>query len=510
MMSNPRPNPGSSRRLFVSIAATSLLIGCAVGPDFTPPPPPTAKGYTAEPMETVTTSAAAPGGEAQHFDAAATIPAQWWTLFHSAPLNGLIEQALKANPDLHAAQAALRVAQENIKAQQGFFFPTIQGGFDGQRAKGATIGSQSSPSDSSPVTNLYTAQLSISYTPDVWGANWRQVESLDAQADSQRFQLVATHLTLTSNVVVAAVQEASLRGQLNATKEIVAIERKMLTLLDKQLAIGQVARLDVEAQKAALAQAEQTLPPLCKQLAIQRDALTALLGKLPDEEPTETFEFDALQLPQTLPLSVPSKLVEQRPDIRQATANLQFASAQIGIAVANRLPLINLTANMGSSASLVAGKDAGYDTPKVGLFTPGTGFWTLAGSVSQPIFDGFTLLHRERATRATYDQAEAQYRSTVIAAFQNVADTLRALQADADGFKASVAADLAAAESLKITRRQLELGQVSYVALLTAEQTALQARVALVQARANRLADTAALFQALGGGWWNRDDVAAN
>ena len=493
-----------------SVAALSLLAGCAVGPDFTPPPAPTAKGYTSEPLTAETASAPVSGGEAQHLDAGNDIPEQWWTLFHSAPLNSMIAQALKANPDLQAAQAALRVAQENISAQEGFFFPTIQAGFNGQRAKATTIGSQSSPTDTPPVTNLYTGQLAISYAPDVWGANWRQVESLDAQAESQRFQLVATQLTLTSNVVVAVIQEASLRGQMAATEEVVSIERQMLSLLEKQLAFGQVARLDVEAQKSALAQAEQTLPPLRKQLALQRDALTALLGRLPDEEPSEKFDLDSLQLPQNLPLSLPAKLVEQRPDIRQAAANLQVSSAQIGVAVANRLPVINLTANMGSSASLLSGKDNGYDTPKVGLFTPGTGFWTLAGSLTQPIFDGFTLLHRERAARAAYDQAEAQYRSTVITAFQNVADTLRALQTDADGLKASVAADLAATESLKITRRQLELGQVAYVALLTAEQAALQTRIALVQARANRLADTAALFQSLGGGWWSRDHVVEN
>jgi NodT family efflux transporter outer membrane factor (OMF) lipoprotein len=489
----------------LALAATTLLAGC-VGPDFQPPAAPDVTGYTAAPLPAETTSADVPAGEKQRFETGRDIPGEWWTLFHSEKLNGLIDQALKANPSLQAAQAALRVAHENVEAQRGAFFPTVQGSFDATRAKTPSPVSSTSTS-TSPVYNLYTAQLSVSYTPDVWGGNWRQVESLEAQAEAERFQLEATQLTLASNVVAAAVNEAGLRGQIAAVSDIIAIERQLLDVLKRQNELGQVAEGDVVAQEAALAQAEQALPPLQKQLALQRDALAALVGRLPSREPGETFDLASLQLPADLPVSLPSKLVEQRPDIRQAEANLHAAGAQVGVAVANRLPLVNLTADMGSTASLLTGADNGFSPAKIGLFTPGTGFWTLGGSLTQTIFDGFTLMHRQRAAEAAYDQAEAEYRATVITAFQNVADTLHALEIDAEALRTAAAAAKSASQSLEITRRQLELGAVSYLALLNAQQTELQARINLVQAEAGRYADTAALFQALGGGWWNRPEA---
>jgi NodT family efflux transporter outer membrane factor (OMF) lipoprotein len=240
------------------------------------------------------------------------------------------------------------------------------------------------------------------------------------------------------------------------------------------------------------------LPPLEKQLAQQRDLLARLVGRFPSETIVEKFDLSSLELPQELPVSLPSKLVAQRPDVRSAEEQLHEACAEIGVNVANRLPNITLSANLGSSA-LAIGQ----------LFTAGTGFWALAANMTQPIFQGGTLLHRQRAAEAAYDQAAAQYKSTVLTAFQNVADTLHAIQSDADALKASVAAERAANKSLVIVRRQLELGDVSYLALLNAEQSYQQAMINLVQALANRYADTAALFQALGGGWWNRSDVPA-
>jgi NodT family efflux transporter outer membrane factor (OMF) lipoprotein len=258
-----------------------------------------------------------------------------------------------------------------------------------------------------------------------------------------------------------------------------------------------VAGSDVAAQEAALAQAQQALPPLQKQLAQQRDLLTALAGSFPSQEVAEHFDLAGLQLPLDLPVSLPGRLIEQRPDVRAAEASMHSASALIGVAVAARLPQITLTGNIGNSASTAAN-----------MFTPGTNFWTLAGGLTAPIFDFGTLLHKQRAAQAAFDQAAAQYQSTVLTALQNVADALRALQADADALNAAVASERAAARSLGIVRRQLELGQVAYLALLNAENAWQQTRVALVQAQANRLADAAALFQALGGGWWNRADVA--
>jgi NodT family efflux transporter outer membrane factor (OMF) lipoprotein len=478
------------------LLALALLSACAVGPDFQRPAPPAADSYTPEPLSAETSSAAVRGGAAQRFVPGGDLPAEWWTLFHSAPLNALIAQALAANPDLAAGQAALRGAFENVYAQEGFFFPTVDANFSPSRQKNPTAVLAPTLASGTPIFNLYTAQVSVSYTPDVFGLNQRTVESLAAQAEAQRFALEATYLTLTSNVVAGAIQEASLRAQIQATQEIIDIERQLLDLLRRQNALGQIAEADVVAQEATLAQLEQSLPPLQKQLAQQRDLLTALAGRLPSDEVSERFELASLDLPEALPLSLPSSLVEQRPDIRAAEANLHAASAQVGVAIANRLPNITLTAADGTTA-------AQLDR----LFTAGTGFWSVAGSVTQPIFAGGTLLHRQRAAEAAYDETAAQYRSAVITAFRNVADTLRALQSDADGLGAAVRAESAASRSLEIARRQLQLGQTSYLSLLNAEQTYQQARIALVQAQANRYADTAALFQALGGGWWHRTEA---
>ena len=348
----------------------------------------------------------------------------------------------------------------------------------------------------SPTFNLFTGQLNVSYTPDVFGGTRRSIEALAAQADQQRFQLEATYLTLTSNLAGAAVQEASLRSQIAATQRIIKIETDVLELLRRQRALGQVAEADVAAQEAALAQVQQTLPLLQKQLAQQRDLLAALSGGFPSDRLTQRFELAALRLPRDLPVSLPSQLVAQRPDIRAASANLQAASAQIGVAIANRLPNITLTATTGSTALAVDQ-----------LFTSGTGFWSAAGAVTQPIFHGGTLLHRELAAKATFDQAAAQYRGTVITAFQNVADALRAIQSDAVALQRAVAFERAAARSLDIARQRLTLGDINYIGLLTAQQTYQQALINLAQAKASRYADTVALFQALGGGWWNRSDV---
>jgi NodT family efflux transporter outer membrane factor (OMF) lipoprotein len=238
-----------------------------------------------------------------------------------------------------------------------------------------------------------------------------------------------------------------------------------------------------------------TLPVLKKQLAQQRNLLTALVGRLPSDEPAETFDLAGLDLPQDLPLSLPSKLVEQRPDIRSAEGQLQAASAQVGVAISNMLPQITLSANIGTVA-----------TQANQLLMPGNGFWTLAGGFVQPIFQGGELLHKTRAARAHLDQVAAQYRSAVITAFQNVVDTLRALQNDADALKATLAAERAATDSLAISIKLQKLGAISYLTALNAQQAYQQAVINLVQARANRYADTAALFQALGGGWWNRHD----
>ena len=493
---------GSFRRV-QRVAAIALLLAataaCAVGPDFERPAAPATKGYGAKPMPGETAAAPVAGGEGQRFVEDLDIPGQWWELFHSEPLNALIAEALKANPDLQSAQAALRVAEESVRAQEGFYYPNVSANVSANRQKDATGSLASLQVTGLTYFNLFTAQVSVSYVPDVFGLNRRTVESLEAQREAQRFQLEATYLTLTSNLVNAAIGEASLRGQIAATRKIIDIETQQLDLMRKEQKLGQVAELDVAAQEATLAQTQATLPPLEKQLAQQRDLLTALLGRLPSEEPADTFELADLKLPRELPVTLPAKLVEHRPDVRAAEENLHAASAQVGVAIANRLPNITLSGNYGGSATQLSQ-----------LFAPGNIFWLVGGSVAQTVFDGGTLLHKERGAEAAFNQAKAQYRSAVVTAFQNVADALRALEHDADALVANLSAERAAARSLDMARGQMRLGAISYLSLLNAEQTYQQAVVNLVVAQANRYADTVALFQALGGGWWNRSDVAAS
>jgi NodT family efflux transporter outer membrane factor (OMF) lipoprotein len=466
-----------------------------VGPDFERPAAPTDTGYTPEPLATQTASVKMRGGDAQHFLADRDIPGDWWTLFRSPPLNRLIGQALKANPDLDAAQAALRQAQENVYAEQGALFPQASFAFQAekQRFSGATFGQP----NNTAVFGLVTPQLNISYAIDVWGGTRRQIESLEAQAEFQRFQLEATYLTLTSNVVVAAVQEASLRGQIAATQDIIRDQAQSLKLVRDRFNLGGASQADVLTQEAQLAQTRATLPPLQKQLAQTRNQLAALVGQLPSHEAAGTFALDSMRLPNDLPLSLPSQLVEQRPDVRAAEAQLHSASAQIGVATANQLPQFSITGSLGTASNSFTN-----------MFAPGTGVWSIAGGVTQTLFDAGTLLHRKRAAAAAFEQTVAQYRSTVIKACQNVADTLRALQSDADAMVAAAASERSAAASLDLARRQYQLGAIDYLTLLNAQRTWQQARINLVQAEANRYADTAALFQALGGGWWHRSDVA--
>jgi NodT family efflux transporter outer membrane factor (OMF) lipoprotein len=487
--------------LIASCLTAMTLAGCAVGPDFKRPAAPQVEGYSAQPPASAIPAAgdtADPTNTTQHIVQSMDIPGQWWTLFHSPELNALIEQAIKANPDLQAAQAALRVAHENYLAQRGVYFPTVTAGFTPSRNKDPIGTLSPTLTSGSSVYSLYTAQVGVSYVLDVFGGNRRLVESSNALAEAQRFQVEAAYLSLTSNVVQAAVQEASIRAQIEATEKIIGVVNQALGIMRKQLDLGAIAEGDVIAQETVLEQTTATLPLLRKQLAQQRDLIAALAGRFPSDQPSQQFTFAALELPAELPLSLPSKLVEQRPDIRAAEENLHSASAQVGVALANMLPQITLT-----------GAKGGTSTQFDQMFHAGNIFWSLAASLTQTLFDGGMLLHHKRAAEATLDQAGAQYRSTVITAFQNVADTLGALQFDADAQQAQAKAERAAASSLDISRRSLELGSSNYLALLNAEQAYQQVLISLIQAKANRYSDTAALFQALGGGWWNRADVTA-
>ena len=481
----------------VVLAAATAFASCAVGPDFAVPSAPESERYTKEPLKPTTSSAPVMDGAAQHFRNGRDVEGEWWRLYRSRPLNALIRRAIDANPTLQAAMAALRNANEITYAQQGKFFPLVQANFNPSR--------QQQSSALSPVTsfvpspnpfNLVTSQLTVAYTLDVWGLNQRTVESLQALADFQHFQVEAAYLTLTSNVVVAAIQEASLRAQIAATEELIRINSKILTALREQFTLGYANRSDVAVQEANLAQVQATLPPLRKQLAIQRDLLSALLGVPPSYEPPEIFKLTELRLPVDLPVSLPSQLIEQRPDVRSAEEQLRSASALVGVAIANQLPNFTLTANRGYTALDLAALSQ--------YFSHFNLFWTVAGNATQTVFDGFTLLHQKLAAEAAYDQAAWNYRTAVIGALQNVADALRVIQNDADALKAVRAWERAAKISLDLAQQQFQSGNINILLLLTQEIAYQQAAIALVQAQAARLSDTAALYQALGGGWWNR------
>jgi len=473
---------------------SSLLAACTVGPDFKPPPSPPVSGYTPEAHPAPTTSANVAGGASQKFVTGRDIPAEWWQVFHSKEINALVAEALRANPNLQAAQAALWQAKENLYAAAGKLLPSVDanGSVSRQQFSPAEFGVVGPPS----IFNLYQATVNVSYTPDVFGGQRRQIEANTALAEYQRFELEATYLTLTANVVTAAIQEASLRGQIQVTQDIIKAETEQLEVVRNQFDVGGANRADVLTQESEVATTQATLPPLQKQLEQQRHVLLALIGRFPSQDRGDHLRLASLRLPTALPVSLPSQLVEQRPDVRAATAQLHQASALVGVAFANRLPQFTLAAEYGSVAL----------TPAA-LFTPAAAVWTIGAAGAQPIFHGFTLLHQERAAKAAYEMADAQYRNTVLAAFQNVADVLRALQLDAATLKAQQRAVRAASDTFDLARGQYRLGAITYVTLLNAERSYEQARLALVQAQAARYADTAALFQALGGGWWNRNDV---
>lgn len=474
----------------------ALLAGCAAGPDFKKPAAPAVSGYADHPLSQTEATQGVSGGEAQRFVSGADISGDWWTLFHSKPLNELIDQALTNNHDLKAAQAALSQARETALAARGAFYPQVSAGYSASRQRQSEALAPT-PDNNAFQYSLFTPQVSVAYTLDVFGLTRRTVEAAKAQAEAARFQMIAAHLTLTSNVAAAAIQDAALDAQVDATRRLIDIDTKMLDTLRYQASKGYASGLDVAAQESQLAQVAATLPPLLKQSAQQHDLIAVLAGRYPNQTPAEKFDLTSLTLPADLPVSLPSALVAQRPDVLQAEANLHAASAQVGVAAANRLPNIQLTAGAGAT-SLVFNQ----------AFGPGTSFWALGADLTAPIFEGGTLLHQERAAKAAYVQAAEQYRSTVLGAFQNVADTLSAIEQDAAGLKAAAAAERAAKVTLELSQRQYQDGYANYLSLLSAEQAYQQARISLVQAQASRYADTVALYQALGGGWWRRADLA--
>jgi NodT family efflux transporter outer membrane factor (OMF) lipoprotein len=504
-----------------AIALVGVLTGCAAGPDYVRPALPTAGSFP-EPRSEQIAAAPVAGGTPQRFVRARDIAPDWWTLLRSPQLNALVDKALATHPSIESAQAALRGAQENVAAQRGFFLPTVGLGYTPSRTKlagnlggnspgvqqdGSVISTYSgtpakdggTPPFNGPVTyTFHTAQLTVGYVPDIFGANRRQVEALQAQAQFQRYQLEAARLALASNVAAAAIQDAMLRRQISTVRAMIDAAAASVDLVRRQQKAGYASGLDMANQESALAQARQLLPPLSKQFEQNRDLLRALTGASPDLDPPG-FDLDMLQLPVELPLSLPSQLVEQRPDVRAAEELLRAATAQVGVARANRLPQFSINATAGGAAGHLSQ-----------MFGTGGQFFDFALNVTEPLFAGGTLLHRERAAREAMRQAVADYRSTVITAFQNVADVLHAIEADTDAFQATADSVQAAQSALDLTRRQYGRGYLDRLAMINAEQAYRQAALNATQARAARYGDSIALFVALGGGWWGRVETSAS
>jgi NodT family efflux transporter outer membrane factor (OMF) lipoprotein len=489
----PAPTPGI---LFMTLAAAALC-GCAVGPDFKTPAAPPTDHYLAGAPVAQTAGAATQIGQAQTLVVDQDIPAQWWDLFHSEPLDALVRTALHDSPTIEAAAAALRAAQEGYVAQRGALFPQVSAQFEVQREAepGAAYGL---PELGTSTFTLFDAGVNVTYNFDVFGATRRQLEAAGAQSEYQRWELEAARLALAGNVVTTAITAAALNDQIAATNDILDTERDQLRIIVRQRDAGAAAQVDVLTQQAQVSQLEATLPGLQKSLAQAGHRLAVLSGQTPDHADTAGLTLTALTLPTQLPVSLPAKLVRQRPDVRASESQLHQASAQAGVATANMYPQLNLSGAIASETTSISD-----------LFNAGTAAWNVGGTLLQPLFQGGALRAKRRQAFAELDEATAQYRGTVLSALQDVADTLRALESDALALRADVQAEAAAHDSLEITRRQFQAGGTSYVNLLIAQRQYAQARLTRIQGQMARLTDTAALLQSLGGGWWNRDKAGS-
>ena len=479
------------------IAASLTLAGCALGPDFKSPEAPQTARYTPDPMVDQTVGAPTSQGEIQTLANGQDIPAQWWTLFQSPELDGLIKIALQNNPSLISAGASLKIANEQIVVARAGLFPALNVGVNDarERVSPATSGI---PLNNVEEINVAEAAFNASYTVDLFGATRRTVEQTRAKAEYAQFELEAAYLSLTSNIVTTAAKEASLRAQIAATQQVIDVESHQLDLLNRQFQFGAIPKANVLTQQSLVASTTAGLPLLEKQLAQTRHLMATLVGQLPSEATLPEFTLDNLHLPNNVPVSLPSSLVRQRPDLLVSEALLHQASAGIGIATAALYPSLTISAQYGRE-----GLD--YSSLLKGSST----IWSIGAGITQPLFNAGELRAERRAAIDQYQVAEANYRGTVLSAFENVADSLRALDTDAAALKAYAEAASVAQQSLDLSQLQYKLGAVSFFQLLQNEMLYQQARVNLAQAQATRLADTATLFQSLGGGWWNRAEPIA-
>ena len=472
------------------------LMGCTtVGPDFKQPAPPTVAGYTAQDLPPQT--AAAPStvlGDSQRFVPGQSVPAQWWQNFGSSKLNALIEQALQASPSLAAAQATLRQAQQAYAAEAGASqYPQVDADLGAQRqhATNANFGQRGGERTFS----LYNAGIKVSYNLDVFGGNRRALESLAAQADYQRYQLAGARLTLAANIVTTAMAQAQYAAQIDATEAILAAQQAQVDIAHKRFELGAIARGDELSLQTQLEQTRASLPPLRNQLQQTKHLLAVLVGEAPGAANIPQFSLSDFTLPADIPLLVPSELVRQRPDIQASEALLRAANADYGVAISKSYPQINLSASLATQALATSS-----------LFGPGSLIWSLVGQVAQPLFNG-GLQAGVNAKQASFDAAAANYQQSVLQGLRNVADVLRALDNGAQTLQAQAAANAAAQTALDLIQQQYQLGSVSYLQLLTAQQQAQQTRVNLIAAQTQRLSNTAALYQAMGGGWSNTANV---
>ena len=474
------------RRPEVGIAGLfALLCGCAVGPDFVRPEPPPTPGYTPEPMPTQLAPAA--GGPEQSLALAHEISARWWELFGSGSLDEVVARAIGASPTLASARATLAQAQESVAAARGALFPQLDLGSQVDRAHVAGLRSDTPAS----TTTLYSVGPSVSYLIDVFGVVRRSVEQQAALAELQRYELAAAWLSLTGNTVGESISIASLRAQIAAVEDVVADDEQNLALVERKFTAGKAARVDVLTAETQLASDRTQLPPLRQALAAARDALSVLAGELPAEWSPPDFTLEELELPRELPLSLPSQLVRQRPDILASEAQLHAASAAIGVATAELYPSFTLSGSVAQQALEASS-----------FLTAGGAAWALAAQAAVPLVHGGTLQAQRRGAIDAYQASLADYEQVVLQAFQQVADVLRALAHDAELVDAQHALLDAAREALALQRKSYAAGRTDLLQLLDAQRSYEQARLGFARAQGQRLGDTAELFVALGGAWW--------
>jgi len=473
----------------ICLLAVALLsaIGCAVGPDFVRPKPPPVDRYTHGEEPTATISAE---GQAQRFESGGKVAADWWRFFNSAKLDILINQAITENPDLQAAQARLRQSQNILLAGYGVFYPQVDANLDATRQKfsPARLGSSTPPS----IFNLYTLSATVGYSLDLFGGNRRAVESLKSQVDFQQDTVLATYLALSGNIVNTVIAHAAYNAQIKATEEIIGLLKEQIRITEVQAQAGTVPYLNVLSLQTQQAATEATLPPLEQKLSQTEHLLATLLGRLPAEADTVQIELADLTLPDNLPITLPSDLVQQRPDILASEAQLHSASANIGVATAALFPSFTLNGSYGLNSNSTSD-----------LFKSSSGFWSLGANLTAPLFHGGTLWFARKAAMDAYQQSLANYRQSVLSAFAQVADTLRALEHDAEAVGAEAQALEASEHALRIVKANYEAGVAGYLQILVANDQYHQARIGYLQAHAQRLQDTVALFVALGGGWSN-------